>query len=111
MEIKFEELSKNAIYIAVGAAVVASEKAQVLLEECRVKGQEACERYAVKNEELKKSATDAFKKAVNVTVFSDEKDDADGIVSKMDKLSKEELEKVREKLSELTKEERATDGE
>lgn len=106
MEIKIEEVSKNVIYTAVGAIVVATEKAQEVLEECRVKGQAACEKYAIKNEELKRNAKEAFKKAVNVTVVvDDENESAEAVLEKMEKLSKEDLAKVKEKLSELEKEE------
>ena len=114
MEFKIEELSKNVVYTAVGAVVVVAEKAQEILDECRVKGQEACEKYAVKNEELKRNAAEMFKKAVNVTVVVDDEKEstAEDVMSKMDKLSKEDLQKVKEKLSELEKEEKtAEDGE
>lgn len=107
MEIKIEEVSKNVIYTAVGAVVVATEKAQEILEECRVKGQAACEKYAIKNEELKRNAKEAFKKAVNVTVVvDDENESAEAVLARMEKLSKEDLAKVKEKLSELEKEEK-----
>lgn len=113
MEIKIEEVSKNVIYTAVGAVVVATEKAQEVLEECRIKGQAACEKYAIKNEELKRNAKEAFKKAVNVTVVvDDENESAEAVLARMEKLSKEDLAKVKEKLSELEKEEKtAEDGE
>ena len=113
MEIKIEEVSKNVIYTAVGAVVVATEKAQEILEECRIKGQAACEKYAIKNEELKRNAKEAFKKAVNVTVVvDDENESAEAVLARMEKLSKEDLAKVKEKLSELEKEEQvASDGE
>lgn len=107
MEIKIEEVSKNVIYTAVGAVVVATEKAQEVLEECRIKGQAACEKYAIKNEELKRNAKEAFKKAVNVTVVvDDENESAEAVLARMEKLSKEDLAKVKEKLSELEKEEK-----
>ena len=107
MEIKIEEVSKNVIYTAVGAVVVATEKAQEILEECRVKGEAACEKYAIKNEELKRNAKEAFKKAVNVTVVvDDENESAEAVLARMEKLSKEDLAKVKEKLSELEKEEK-----
>ena len=107
MEIKIEEVSKNVIYTAVGAVVVATEKAQEILEECRIKGQAACEKYAIKNEELKRNAKEAFKKAVNVTVVvDDENESAEAVLARMEKLSKEDLAKVKEKLSELEKEEK-----
>lgn len=110
MEKKFEDVSKNILYTAVGAVVVVTEKTQQFLEECRIKGQEACEQYAIKNEELKRSAKEAFKKDVNVTVVSDDEDEkqpeeTEDILSKIAKLSKEELSRVKEKLSELEKEE------
>ncbi len=107
MEIKIDEVSKNVIYTAVGAVVVATEKAQEILEECRIKGQAACEKYAIKNEELKRNAKEAFKKAVNVTVVvDDENESAEAVLARMEKLSKEDLAKVKEKLSELEKEEK-----
>ena len=107
MELKIEDLTKNVMYTAVGAVVVVTEKAQEILEECRVKGEAACEKYAIKNEELKRNAKEAFKKAVNVTVVvDDENESAEAVLARMEKLSKEDLAKVKEKLSELEKEEK-----
>lgn len=108
MEKKFEDVSKNVLYTAVGAVVVVAEKTQQILDECRVKGQEACEKYAVKNEELKRNAKEAFKKVVHVTVVKEEKEgeEAEDILSKVEKLSKEDLARVKEKISELESEEK-----
>ena len=104
-EVILEVVSKNVIYTVVGAVVAAAEKAQEVLDECRIKGQEACERYAVKNEELKRNAKEAFKKAVNVTVVVDEENEsAEAVMAKVEKLSKEDLAKEKEKISELEKE-------
>lgn len=109
MEKKLEDVSKNVMYTAVGAVVIVAEKTQQILEECRVKGQEACEKYGVKNEELKRNAKEAFKNVVQVTVVKDddeEKAEKEDILSHLDKLSKEDLARVKEKLSKLeTKEE------
>ena len=69
---------------------------------------------AFRNKSFKyNSAKEAFKKAVNVTVVVDEDEqNKEDIVSKIEKLSKEDLEKVKEKISELEKEEQvAQDGE
>ena len=109
MDKKFEDVSKNILYTAVGAVVVVTEKTQQFLEECRIKGQEACEQYAIRNEELKRNAKEAFKKDVNVTVVSDDEEEQneeqESILEQNAKLSKEELARVKEKLSELENEE------
>ncbi len=117
MDKKFEDVSKNVMYTAVGAVVIVAEKAQEILEECRVKGQEACEKYAVKNEELKRHAKEAFKNVVNVTVVKDEDEKAqeekesNDVLSQIDKLSKEDLARVKEKINELEKEEKPSSEE
>lgn len=113
MEKKFEDVSKNIMYTAVGAIVILTEKTQEILEECRVKGQDACEKYGIKNEELKRKAKEAFKNSANITVVKDEEEvkaepqeeKQEDILSQIDKLSKEDLARVKEKISELEQEE------
>lgn len=111
MDKKLEDVSKNVMYTAVGAVVIVAEKAQEILEECRVKGQEACEKYAIKNEELKRHAKETFKNVVNITVVKDDEENqhdenkSEDLLSKIDKLSKEDLARVKEKINELEKEE------
>lgn len=106
MDKKIEDVSKNVMYTAIGAVVVLAEKTQDILEECRVKGQEACEKYAIKNEELKRHAKEAYKKATNITVVKDDEEEnkEEDILSQIDKLSKEDLARVKEKISKLEEE-------
>ena len=106
MDKKIEDVSKNVMYTAIGAVVVLAEKTQDILEECRVKGQEACEKYAIKNEELKRHAKESYKKATNITVVKDDEEEnkEEDILSQIDKLSKEDLARVKEKISKLEEE-------
>ncbi len=96
---KLEEQLKNVVYVTVGAASVALEKAKEMVSEFQEKGKAACEKCQVNNEELKHNIKEAVDKVINVTVVKDET--TDEFIEKMDTLSKEDLTKIKEKIASL----------
>ncbi len=96
---KIEEQLKNVVYVTVGAASVALEKAKEMVSEFQKKGKAACEKCQVNNEELKHNIKEAVDKVINVTVVKDET--TDEFIEKMDTLSKEDLTKIKEKIASL----------
>lgn len=100
-EKKFEEQIKSIMYVAVGAITTIAEKAKEYATEFEAKGKEACEKADQKGEKLKQDLKDAIDKTFNVTVVKEES--TEDFVSRMDKLSEEELTKIKEKLAELEK--------
>lgn len=86
-----EDLRK--IFLAgVGAVAVTAEKSMELVEELVKKGELTVEQGKVINEELKRDCKDKGTKL---------KDDVDATLLKLESFSKEELSKVRQKLTEL----------
>ena len=96
------------IFLAgVGAVATTGEAAKSLIDTLVEKGELTVERGKALNEELKKSAKDKMNRHVTVHVVNEFKD----VYSAVDKMSKEELESLKERLNELTakKEEAAED--
>ena len=96
------------IFLAgVGAVATTGEAAKSLIDTLVEKGELTVEQGKALNEELKKSAKDKMNRHVTVHVVNEFKD----VYSAMDKMSKEELESLKERLNELTakKEEAAED--
>ncbi len=96
------------IFLAgVGAVATTGEAAKSLIDTLVEKGELTVEQGKALNEELKKSAKDKMNRHVTVHVVNEFKD----VYSAVDKMSKEELESLKERLNELTakKEEAAED--
>ena len=96
------------IFLAgVGAVATTGEAAKSLIDTLVEKGELTVEQGKALNEELKKSAEDKMNRHVTVHVVNEFKD----VYSAVDKMSKEELESLKERLNELTakKEEAAED--
>ena len=96
------------IFLAgVGAVATTGEAANSLIDTLVEKGELTVEQGKALNEELKKSAKDKMNRHVTVHVVNEFKD----VYSAVDKMSKEELESLKERLNELTakKEEAAED--
>ena len=96
------------IFLAgVGAVATTGEAAKSLIDTLVEKGELTVEQGKALNEELKKNAKDKMNRHVTVHVVNEFKD----VYSAMDKMSKEELESLKERLNELTakKEEAAED--
>lgn len=87
------------IFLAgVGAVATTGEAAKSLIDTLVEKGELTVEQGKALNEELKKSAKDKMNRHVTVHVVNEFKD----VYSAMDKMSKEELESLKERLNELT---------
>lgn len=96
------------IFLAgVGAVATTGEAAKSLIDTLVEKGELTVEQGKALNEELKKNAKDKMNRHVTVHVVNEFKD----VYSAVDKMSKEELESLKERLNELTakKEEVAED--
>ena len=96
------------IFLAgVGAVATTGEAAKSLIDTLVEKGELTVEQGKALNEELKKNAKDKMNRYVTVHVVNEFKD----VYSAVDKMSKEELESLKERLNELTakKEEAAED--
>ena len=96
------------IFLAgVGAVATTGEAAKSLIDTLVEKGELTVEQGKALNEELKKNAKDKMNRHVTVHVVNEFKD----VYSAVDKMSKEELESLKERLNELTakKEEAAED--
>ena len=96
------------IFLAgVGAVATTGEAAKSLIDTLVEKGELTVEQGKALNEELKKSAKDKMNRHVTVHVVNEFKD----VYSAVDKMSREELESLKERLNELTakKEEAAED--
>lgn len=87
------------IFLAgVGAVATTGEAAKSLIDTLVEKGELTVEQGKALNEELKKNAKDKMNRHVTVHVVNEFKD----VYSAMDKMSKEELESLKERLNELT---------
>ena len=96
------------IFLAgVGAVATTGEAAKSLIDTLVEKGELTVEQGKALSEELKKSAKEKMNRHVTVHVVNEFKD----VYSAVDKMSKEELESLKERLNELTakKEEAAED--
>ena len=96
------------IFLAgVGAVATTGEAAKSLIDTLVEKGELTVEQGKALNAELKKSAKEKMNRHVTVHVVNEFKD----VYSAVDKMSKEELESLKERLNELTakKEEAAED--
>ncbi len=89
------------IFLAgVGAVATTGEAAKSLIDTLVEKGELTVEQGKALNEELKKSAKEKMNRHVTVHVVNEFKD----VYSAVDKMSKEELESLKERLNELTAE-------
>ena len=87
------------IFLAgVGAVATTGEAAKSLIDTLVEKGELTVKQGKALNEELKKSAKDKMNRHVTVHVVNEFKD----VYSAVDKMSKEELESLKERLNELT---------
>lgn len=87
------------IFLAgVGAVATTGEAAKSLIDTLVEKGELTVEQGKALSEELKKSAKEKMNRHVTVHVVNEFKD----VYSAVDKMSKEELESLKERLNELT---------
>ena len=94
-----EELRK-VLLAGVGAVATTAEKSQELINQLVEKGELTVEQGKVMNEELKRNIRDKVKENVTVVVKDDEPS-VDKVVETMDKMSPEELQAIKDKLSRM----------
>lgn len=96
------------IFLAgVGAAATTGEEAKNLIDTLAEKGEAAVEQGKALNEELKKNTKEKVNRRVTVHVVNEFKD----VYSAVEKMSKEELESLKERLNAMTADEEAESGE
>lgn len=98
---KIEDQIKSIMYVAVGAIATICEKAKEYSADFEAKGKETCEKVESKSEKLKQDLKETIEKSINVSVVTEES--TDDFVARMDKLSTEELTKIKSKLEEIEK--------
>ena len=96
---------KKIMLAGIGAVAITSEKSAELIDDLVKKGQVTVEQGKELNEELKRNlktkVQDAVNEHVNVTVVTNEEEN---ILDKLDTLSEEELQAVKEKLHKIERE-------
>ena len=102
---KFSDNIKKVILAGIGAVAVTAEKSKDLLDEMVEKGELTVEQGKVLNEELKHKVNEAVKEHVHVTVVKEEpaEPSAQDILNNLDKLTPQEREELKNKLSEMEK--------
>lgn len=98
---------KKIMLAGIGAVAITSEKSMELIDDLVKKGEVTVEQGKELNEELKRNVKNKVKDVVNdhidVTVINNsEKTD---IINNLDKLSKEEIQAIKDKISKMEKEE------
>ena len=88
---------RKLILAGIGAVAATKEKSEVILDELVKKGELTVEQGKVLNEELKRNTKEKINKHVTVNVVNEFKD----VFSAVDKMSREELEALKEKLESL----------
>lgn len=96
-----EEL-KKVVLAGIGAVATTAEKSKELVDQLVQKGELTVEQGKVMNEELKRNIQEKVKE--NVTVVVKEDLTADKVVEKMDKMSPEELQAIKDKLARMERE-------
>ena len=101
----FNEEMKRVLLAGIGAIACTAEKASGLVDEFVKKGELTVEQGKVLNEELKHKAEQAVKEHVTVTVVKEQttQPKAEDILGALDKLSPDELDALKKKLSEMEK--------
>ena len=88
---------KKIMLAGIGAVALTTEKAKDLVDDLVKKGEITVEQGKVLNEELKRSTKEKINKHVTVNVVNEFKD----VFSAVDKMSREELDALKEKLNEM----------
>ena len=96
---------KKFVLAGIGAVAITAEKGKEIIDELVKKGEITVTEGKHLNEELsrkmKEKFSDVMKDNVNITITKNENPSKDDILSTLDKMSKEELKAVKEKLMKL----------
>jgi polyhydroxyalkanoate synthesis regulator phasin len=94
---------KKIFLFGIGAVAITAEKSKILIDELVEKGEITLEQGKILNEELKHNIKETFKDSVTVNVVKPETPPtAEAVVEELDKMSPEDLQKIREKLDALS---------
>ncbi|MDO9493891.1 phasin family protein [Acetobacterium sp.] len=97
-----EDLKKIFLF-GVGAVAVTAEKSKVLIDELVEKGDLTVQQGKILNEELKHNIKETIKDTVTVNVVKSETPpSADTVVEGLDKMTPEEIQKIKDKLDAMT---------
>lgn len=97
-----EDLKKIFLF-GVGAVAVTAEKSKILIDELVEKGEITVEQGKILNEELKHNIKETIRETVNV-VKSETPPSADEVVDGLDKMTPEEIQKIKDKLEAMSAE-------
>lgn len=97
-----EDLKKIFLF-GVGAVATTAEKSKVLIDELVEKGDLTVQQGKILNEELKHNIKETIKESVTVNVVKSETPPTvDTVVEGLDKMSSEDIQKIKDKLDALT---------
>ena len=97
-----EDLKKIFLF-GVGAVATTAEKSKVLIDELVEKGDLTVQQGKILNEELKHNIKETIKESVTVNVVKSETPPSvDTVVEGLDKMSSEDIQKIKDKLDALT---------
>lgn len=97
-----EDLKKVFLF-GVGAVAVTAEKSKVLIDELVEKGDLTVQQGKILNEELRHNIKETIKETVTVNVVKSETPpSADTVVEGLDKMTPEEIKKIKDKLEAIT---------
>ncbi|MBC3898202.1 hypothetical protein GH811_01050 [Acetobacterium malicum] len=97
-----EDLKKIFLF-GVGAVATTAEKSKVLIDELVEKGDLTVQQGKILNEELKHNIKETIKESVTVNVVKSETPPTvDTVVEGLDKMSSEDIQKIKAKLEALT---------
>jgi len=97
-----EDLKKIFLF-GVGAVAVTAEKSKVLIDELVEKGDLTVQQGKILNEELKHNIKETIKDTVTVNVVKSETPpSADIVVEGLDKMTPDEIQKIKDKLDAMT---------
>ena len=97
-----EDLKKIFLF-GVGAVATTAEKSKVLIDELVEKGDLTVQQGKILNEELKHNLKETIKESVTVNVVKSETPPTvDTVVEGLDKMSSEDIQKIKDKLDAVT---------
>lgn len=96
-----EDLKKIFLF-GVGAVATTAEKSKILIDELVEKGDLTVQQGKILNEELKHNIKETIKESVTVNMVKSEAPSADTVVEGLDKMSPEDIQKIKDKLEALT---------
>jgi polyhydroxyalkanoate synthesis regulator phasin len=99
-----EDLKKIFLF-GVGAVAITAEKSKILIDELVEKGEITVEQGKILNEELKHNIKETIRDTVTVNVVKSETPpSADEVMEGLDKMTPEEIQKIKDKLEAMSAE-------